>query len=134
VGNGVLAVSGSQYEGLDPKTRRFVEQPAGLTLLDTRTWRETVADDDARSFQVAGGRVLVGSAGRGLAVYDGVGAPLWTALPGRRFNQLRVLDERVFVQVNGEAGIRILDLRTGRELGRGARAIPLLLSTPTSGF
>jgi hypothetical protein len=132
VGEGVLAVSGLQYAGLDPKTRRFVEQPAGLTLLDTRTWRETVVDEDASSFQVAGGRVLVGR--RGLAAYDTGGTPLWTALDGRRLDQLRVLGDRVFAHVSGEPATRILDLRTGRELGRRAGVVPLLLGARTSGL
>jgi hypothetical protein len=132
LGGGMLAVSGFTYAGLDPGTRRFVQEPAGLMLLDTRTWSATVVDPDAQSFSLAGSTVVTVVDGRGLAAYGRDGSRLWTALAGRRFNQARVLGDRILVQVNGEAGTRILDARTGAELGRRAGVVPLLLSTPTS--
>ena len=134
VADGVLAVTGTQYAGVDPTTRRLVTTPAGLTLLDTRTWRSTRVDEEAEAFQVAGSTVIVGVSGRGLAAYAPDGRQLWTALAGRRFNQLGVLDGRAFVQVNGERGIRILDVRTGRELARRDGTVPRLLAARSSAF
>jgi hypothetical protein len=132
LGGGLLGVTGWTDAGLDPKTRRWVQRPAGLAVVDTRTWTSREIDADAGSFAVAGTTLVTAVDARGVAGWTTGGQRLWTMLEGRRFNQVRTLDDRVLVQVNGETGMRILDARTGTELGRRTRALPLLLSTPTS--
>ena len=130
LGNGRIAVSGVQNEGIDPETRRFRQRPAGLTVLDTRAWATTLVDEDADAFAVAGSALVVD--GRGLAGYAHDGRPLWTALPGRMVQVYVVLGDRLYVQPVGERGLRVLDARTGRELGRRIGAVPRLLTARTS--
>jgi hypothetical protein len=132
LGGGLLAVTGWTDAGLDPKTRRWVQRPAGLAVVDTRTWTSREIDADARSVAVAGTTLVTAVDGRGVAGWATGGQRLWTALDGRRFDQVRALDDRVLVQIAGETGMRILDARTGAELGRRATALPVILSTPTS--
>jgi hypothetical protein len=132
LGGGLLGVTGWTDAGLDARTRRWVQRPAGLAVVDTRTWTSRVVDPDARSFATAGETLVTAVDGRGVAGWTTAGRQLWTALDGRRFNQVRTLDDRVLVQVNGETGMRILDAVTGAELGRRAPALPLLLTTTTS--
>jgi hypothetical protein len=132
LGDGVLAVGGTTYAGLDPQTRRFVQQPAGLTMLDTRTWSGSVADPDASGLVVAGSTAVTAVDGRGLAAFARDGSSRWTGLPGTRVDTVRVLGDRLFVQVNGEAVARILDARTGRQVGTRAGGVPFLLTAPAS--
>ena len=130
LGDGRIGVSGTDYDGLDPKTLRTRQQPAGLTLLDTRTWTATLVDEQAEGFGVVGSTIVV--AGKGLAGFSRDGRLLWRALEGRLVDVHVVHGERVYAQPLGERGLRIFDARTGRELGRRLGAIPRLLTARAS--
>jgi hypothetical protein len=132
LGDGVLAVAGWRWAGLDRATRRLVGEPAGLSILDTRTSKETVVDPGARSFTLVAGVLVVAPEGAGLVGYARDGRRLYSAYEGRRIEVVRGVGSRLVVVVEGEQFARIVDARTGRELGRRPGGVPLLLATDRS--
>jgi hypothetical protein len=52
LGNGLLAFSGTNWDGQN-------NGPAGLRIVDVRSWTTRIVNRDARSFTVAAGRLLV---------------------------------------------------------------------------
>jgi len=62
LGDGLVAVSG--YDGAIVDYDQ-ADTPAGLRILDTRTWTERVIDPNADSFTLAGGTLLTGRNGYG---------------------------------------------------------------------
>jgi hypothetical protein len=121
IGHGLLAVSGEDNR-TDEQPEGFVQTsaPAGLRLLDTRTWTARTLDDESVSFTRAGG-LLVGVSfdPTRFAVYDADGRPLARrSLPGA--NGLQLAADRAYVTLGNEYRrhrVRIFDLRTGNRLG-----------------
>jgi hypothetical protein len=109
LGNGLLAVTGLDH----PKT------PAGLTLIDTRSWSARTIDTHTTDVTLAGGTLLAHSYPSGARGVTG-----YTRDGKRRF---RVLREGLIVGVQGLGpralvgalgGNALIDARTGRPLRR----------------
>lgn len=127
LGGGLLAVSGWRYAGIDPLTRRFVQEPAGLTVVDTRSWSARTIDAQAGSFAVAARTLVVTPDAGSVRAYDQSGAMLFEAFPGKRVEGLSHVAGRLFVRPSGASATTILDGRSGRVLGVRPGALPFLL-------
>jgi len=127
LGNGLVAVSGSTYGGLDERTRRFVEEPAGLHLLDTRTGTMRLIDPGASSVLHAGGMLVTHVDGRGLSGFDLKGRERWTALVGAQVAGAQVAGGGIVV-VTDPGEVFVLDSTSGRVLARPSGPVPQLLS------
>jgi hypothetical protein len=111
VGDRHIAVSGTNASYKKTANgRRQTWAPAGVALLDTRTWTSQMLDSAAPSFTASGGAVLVASSGA-LSRYDVDGTPRYrTAIP----------DGDGWVQVFGDYAyawtanwVTIVDMRSG---------------------
>ena len=89
LGNGFLLVSGSNLEDSE---QQLASDPAGLELIDTRSWTAHVLTPAADSFTVANGMLLVTGArwrgnvnatGMGLEAYGPDATRLFALFPGR---------------------------------------------------
>ena len=108
---------------LPTNTRRFdagarVRRSAGLTLIDTSTWKLEMVQRDATTATRAGGTLLASTTGYpelrgiGLRGYDLDGRQRFHLFGTRAVSVLARLDERVFVV--GDGGLtRAVDARTG---------------------
>jgi hypothetical protein len=127
LGNGRLAVTGEDGR---PGRDGVVTHAAGLSLIDTGTWKVETVQRDATSVTMAGGTLLASTAGFpelqaiGLRGYDLDGDERFHLFGTRAVSVLARLDERVFV--DDGAGTRAVDARTGR-LGPLVRVVPELL-------
>jgi hypothetical protein len=127
LGNGRLAVTGEDGR---PGRDGVVVHPAGLTLVDTRTWSLETLHRDATTATVAAGSLLASSdgfpdlPGIGLRGYDLDGDRRFHLFTSRAVNVLGHVDERVFV--DDGVSTRVVDARTGRVL-RAPRSLPHLL-------
>jgi len=125
LGNGLVAVSGTTYGGLDER-RRIVEEPAGLHLVDTRTGASRLVDPEASSVLHAGGRLVTHLDGRGLSGFDLEGRQRWAALAGAQIAGAQVAGGSIVV-VTDPGEVFILDPASGRVLGRPRGPVPQLL-------
>lgn len=156
LGNGLLAVGGSDWEAR-ARTRGNVvsetltDRPAGLAILNTRTWHVHVLDRNADSFTVANGLLLATgtrwdvtskenvTSGEGLRVYDSRGRLRFRDFTGRSVYVNDVSAGRAYVTVAAPAGYQhqhVVDLRTGRVLQAAGFDWPWLLrgdGDPSSG-
>jgi hypothetical protein len=111
VADGHIAVSGTNAKYRKTATgRRQTWTPAGVALLDTRTWRSRMLDADSGSFTATSDAVLV--AGKGaLTAYDLDGAVRYRiAIPaGNAYAQ--VLGDHVYVWTAEH--VTIADVRSG---------------------
>jgi hypothetical protein len=114
LGNGVLAFSGADHHG-EPAT------PAGLFLVDTRTWTWRMVDPNVASFEVGRG-VVVGTANpfeagaRHYAAYGLDGSLRYGVdVPD---GQSLVVQGRYGYVCRGRGLLRVLDARTGAVLRR----------------
>lgn len=127
LGNGRLAVTGEDGR---PGRDGVVTVAAGLSLVDTRTWRTETIQHDATAATMAGGTLLASVAGFpelkpiGLRGYDLDGDQRFHLFGARAVSVLTRLDERVFVDTGGVT--RAVDARTGR-VGVVVRQVPELL-------
>jgi len=84
LGRGLVAVSGldrvSRSGGIVPRTRSF---PAGVRLVDTKTWTTRTVDRRAGSARLVAGRLLVHTAALDVSASRGVGLRIYTR-DGRR--------------------------------------------------
>ena len=121
LGDGLVAVSGED-EWVETGPRGAVQRgrPAGLVVLDSRTWRARTISPRARWFSTAPGLLFVqGKRGR-VAAY-GLGGARRFRLPAGRGADVRVIGGRAYV--GGESDYRrhsvaVVDLATGRVLAR----------------
>lgn len=138
LGGGVLAVSGAD-EG------RGRVRPAGLSLVDTRSWTARTIDRDATDVVAAGDVLLAVGAGRpstgrsaiGLAAYALDGVERFRLLAGREAWVQEVYGGRAYVGVTRADGrqeaLRVVELASGRVVGRHHGPLPwLVLDTPAS--
>jgi hypothetical protein len=127
LGNGRLAVTGEDGR---PGRDGVVVHPAGLTLVDTRTWSVETLHRDATSATAAAGTLLASSGGYpdlpgiGLRGYDLDGDQRFHLFAARAVNVLERLDERVFV--DDGATTHAVDARMGR-VHSAPRELPQLL-------
>jgi hypothetical protein len=128
LGNGRLAVTGEDGR---PGRDGVLTVAAGLSLVDTRTWKTETIQRDATAATMAGGTLLASVSGFpalqpiGLRGYDLDGDQRFHLFGAQAVSVLARLDERVFVDTGGVA--RAVDPRTGR-IGRVVRHVPELLA------
>jgi hypothetical protein len=136
LGKGLLAVSGTDWQASGQTRGNIIsetltERPAGLEIVDARTWHVHTLDPNADSFTVANGLLLATgtrwnvtakeniTGGEGLVAYDPRGKVRLRAFRGRALYVNVVADDRAYVTVeaaNGYEHQRVVDLRTGRVL------------------
>ncbi len=125
--DGLLAVAGSDTEG--GRTR-----PAGLSLVDTRTWTVRVLDPDANSFVTASG-LLLAVGPTGLAAFGVDGELRFRLFEGKPAWVVQVYGGLAYVDapLGGAASqpLRVVDLRQGRVIGERPPPLPWLVTAPT---
>jgi hypothetical protein len=126
LGDGMIAVSGVDYSlapnaGGEPQ---MVAAPAGVSLIDTRSWTSRMLDDEASGFAVGAGLVVAQGGrwdsgqergyGPGLRAFGLDGRERWRLHPG----EYRWLDPAGllgYVQIN-ESSTEVVDLVSGSVL------------------
>lgn len=147
LGDRLLAVSGTDWHATGSVrggviSETLTERPAGLEIVDTRTWRVRTLDPNADSFTIANGLLLATgtrwdvtpkqnrTTGEGLVAYDAHGKIRFRAFAGRAVYVGDVADGRAYVTVTALSGYqrqRVVDLRMGRVLSTAAFEWPRLL-------
>jgi hypothetical protein len=133
-----IAVSGT-----DTQQGRY--QPAGLLLIDTRTWSVRTIDSGATSFRVSDDALLATGGswdeatnrppGIGLAAYGFDGDERFRVLEGEQAWIGQVYLGRAFVGIAGGAEpLRIVDLSTGLVVGTRVEPLPWLLLGAGAGW
>jgi hypothetical protein len=117
LGNGMLAVAGTTWT--DGRAR-----PAGLSIVDTRAWSVRELDPTVSDLTVSQGRIVAHGPSAGVVVYDLGGRLLYRRFAGRSAWINAVYGGRIYATVDG---VRVLDLATGKQVGRRALAPPRLL-------
>lgn len=144
LGNGLIAVSGSDSHATVRAGRieRQVWTPAGLTLIDTRTWSGRTVDDRVSSFAFADGLLLAtGSSydsaadarsSMGLVAYSPYGEARFALFADRSPWVSAVVDGRAYIGFGGGPGqtLSIVDLATGNVIGKREGILPQLLLGP----
>lgn len=93
--NAVMAVFGAD---LVPEGKRAVRVPAGLALIDMRTWRARTVDREAsRAVVVSGGVLAYHPGSNGLRVYSAEGEKLYELFSGERVRDVRVDGDQIYV-------------------------------------
>ena len=139
LGAGQLAVTG--YDGSAKDHHR--EIPSGLQLIDTRTWTVRQVDRRSSSAVLAAGRLLAfGTAfgtgpdganrGYGLTLYGPGDRQPVHRFGAKQVNWIQVNGELAYVQLmdanlSNDEGYAVVDLRSGRLLGKGIGNVPELL-------
>lgn len=132
LGNGLIAVSGSDYHGL-----RSVA--AGLKLIDVRAWAVRTLDQHVSFHRVAGDVLLAAGAesngesnsetGMGLTAFTLEGRELWHALGDQPVWWLEVAAGYVYVPeaVGNATVLRVIELATGRLVREVTGEMPTFL-------
>jgi hypothetical protein len=136
---GVLVVSGSDDQVYTDArgARQFRSAPSGLRFIDTSSWVERTIDQHASFFDVAGDSVIASgdSSDSGTGVHSSMGLSVYGFdgrlrfhYFGKRFAAVAlVYGSRAFVRGSPFLPLRIIDLRTGRFVGRRMTELPGLL-------
>jgi hypothetical protein len=143
LGDGLLAVAGADEEAFtDARGREQVRiRPAGLSLVDTRSWTVRAVDRGASDFLVAGDLLLATGAswdaatgerrGIGLAAYGFDGGRRFGLFAGKEAWVAEVYDGRAYVGITRSDGrpgpLRVVDLGAGRAVGRRQAPLPWLV-------
>jgi hypothetical protein len=138
LGDGILAVTGSDEEPSDQSGRDAGarERPAGLSLVDTRTWTVRTIDRGASEVSVAGGLLLAtgfepSRDAIGLTAYELDGTRRFQRFAGRQAWVGQVHDARAYVDVFGPGAAmqshHVVDLATGRATSAPGATPPRLL-------
>lgn len=128
MGNGRIAVSGSDYDG-------FRSTPSGLKIIQTRSWSVSTLDLRA-GFAVVAGELLLSTgvrrngqtdtqAGMGVAAYTPDADELWHALGDEPIWRIEVAGGYAYVPASG--GVRVIDLATGKVWRAGRAEMPTFL-------
>jgi hypothetical protein len=142
VGEHTLVVFGSDAHGsLDSRGRpQLTVTPAGVRLVDTRTWSSTMLERGATAVSLADGALLVTASlwdsrtqrttGVGLVGYgsDGARFHLW----GDAAVYVQAAGNRAVASVTGTKRSYVVDVATGRVLDERDGAQPLLLAGEAS--
>jgi hypothetical protein len=122
VGEGVLAFTGWNAR-TGPRGGPSLE-PAGVHLIDTRSWQRRTVAPESQMFAAARGAIAV-PLPTGLAVFGTDGAERFR-VPGR-FSWVQVVNERAYASRGEPGGMVVVDLVTGTAApSAGARALTLL--------
>jgi hypothetical protein len=141
VGGDLLAVSGWD-------TGPGGTKPAGLAVIDTRTWTARLLEPGASSFLFASGLLLAtGStydpetgetSSIGLAAFTPDGEERFRLFQGESAWVVQVYGGRAYVDApRGGAAtqpLRVVDLRQGRLVGARPKPLPWLVTAPASGW
>jgi hypothetical protein len=138
LGDGLVAVTGADYATWRDTESRYQTRvsPAGLTIVDTNTWRIRTVDRDASSVRYADGVLLATggtsdsstrtSTSMGLAAYTTDGARRFRLFDGEAVVVWRAFRGRAYVWKEDER-FRIVDLASGRVVDTRRDAPPWLL-------
>jgi hypothetical protein len=117
LGNGLLAVTGTIYGGIDESTHLIRQTPVGLRIVDTGTWSVRTSDP-AVSWIVRSGPWLVATPnGGGLRWFDLHGTPRGQLFGTRRVGDRALLGSRMLVRAGAEPRTLLVDLAAGRVVG-----------------
>jgi hypothetical protein len=146
LGGGLVAVTGEDEQfSVGPDGQGVLsDTPAGLAVLDTRDWDLATLEPGANAVKVANGMLLAtGStwsstgdqvAAIGLVAYGADRSRRFRLFPGTQAWVDFVLDGRAYVDegVPNVTRVAVVDLRTGRVVGKrsGQLPIPLLADGP----
>jgi hypothetical protein len=136
LGNGALAVWGWDDRAAPGERALMSQEPAGLSLVDTRDWSIRRLDPGATSVVVANGRLLAfawlrtsgGSrpSGMGLTAYGPDGAARFHVLGSQPVLSVQTSGDRAFVR-GVKSSYSVLDLRSGRFVRSFRGEMPQLL-------
>jgi hypothetical protein len=137
LGNGAIAVGGrNDHVELNGEQRRFWQEPAGVSLIDTHDWTVRVLDPGATSATIADETLLTfawlwdstrdQAGGTGLTAYGPDGSQRFHVFQSRPIYNVQALGRRAFVWGAG-GGYSVVDLRRGRVLRSFRGAPPRLL-------
>jgi hypothetical protein len=126
LGSGLIAVSGADgYTGMAGRWLGHSEAPAGLQLLDTRTWLVRTLASRPSSFEWLGGRLVAFARawdprarrvrGDALVAFDRTGRLVYR-VPGKR--NWQSFAGRIFLDEDRSHRMSVLDARDGHRLGR----------------
>ena len=137
LGANVLAVTGTDSD----ETRM---QPSGLLFVDTRNWRVRGVEPLATRFVVAGSLVLATggtwdpatgrATGIGVAAYGFDGERRFRLLDGETAWVAGVHGGRAYVGGSGNGPLSVVELPTGRVVGKRTGALPWLIQGVASGW
>jgi hypothetical protein len=125
LGDGLLAITG---EELSPDQMR----PAGVELVDTRTWTSHLVELGARGAWAAGDGLVVTGTTMGLAALDRSGHARFRLFEGSGAWVQAVVGTRAFVGVGGESQAVIVDLASGQVVGKRPWPLPQVLQERSS--
>jgi hypothetical protein len=147
LGEGLLAVSGQDEEvwTTEEGMKNLRDRPAGLSLVDTRTWNVRTVDRDANSF-VRADRVLYVTrhswdsstqkvTAMGVAAYGLDGVKRFHIVPQAVVYALLVYRGQAYIGLNPRGGpYLVVDAASGRVVGRRSARLPQLLREQASPF
>jgi hypothetical protein len=147
LGDGLLAVSGKDEEVWTTAEgmMNLRDRPAGLSLIDTRTWNVRTVDGDADSF-VRADRLLYLTrqswdsstqrmTGMGVAAYGLDGVKRFHIVPQAVVYRLLVYRGQAYVGLNPKGGpYFVVVVASGRVVGRRSARLPQLLREQASPF
>ncbi|MGH2451905.1 MAG: hypothetical protein ACRDGE_11695 [Candidatus Limnocylindria bacterium] len=127
LGDGLLAVSGFDDHASfgDEGNQTQTTEPAGVTLVDTRTWSRRMLEPDATEVSIAGELLLVWNwetvafEGAGLSAFDRAGERRFRLFEREPLADVQVVGRRAYVTFDDSSSCqgRIVDLQAGRVLG-----------------
>jgi hypothetical protein len=134
LGDGLLAVTGTNSQATGSVSGNVIsatlhERPAGLEIVNTRTWQQHTLDPNADTATVTNGLLLATgtrwdvtpgknrTSGEGLVAYDAQGHVRFRLFDGRSVYVNVVIDQRAYLTVTAPSGHQheySVDLRTRR--------------------
>ena len=138
LGDGLVAVTGADYATWKDGDSRFQTRmtPAGLTIVDTNTWRVRTVERGASSVDYADGVLLATggtsdsstrvSTSMGLAAYTADGSRRFRIFDGEPITVWRAFRGLAYVRKDDQP-FRIVDIASGRVVGTRRDAPPWLL-------
>jgi hypothetical protein len=156
LGDGLLAVTGTNWQATGSVSGTVIsetlhERPAGLEIVNTRTWQHHTLDPNADTATVTNGLLLATgtrwdvtpgknrTSGEGLVAYDAQGHVRFRLFTGRSVYVNVVIDQRAYLTVTAPSGHQheySVDLRTRRVTATPDSQWPWLLlgaAQPDSG-
>jgi hypothetical protein len=128
LGNELLAVSGSD-------TAQARGTPLGLLFVDTRSWNVKTIDRGSTGFVTAGNLVLAIGEGDGVTAYGVGGEHRFQLFDGESVWPAQIYGGRAYIGGSGpEAALQIVDLTTGRVVGRRSSSLPWLVQGVAQGW
>jgi hypothetical protein len=128
-----IVVTGSDYGGVKDGVAH--SSPAGLRLIDTRDWSVSTLAEDAAGMLVVDDVVLAygwargdGTGGIGLRAYDAAGRERFHLFGDAPLDWLEAAAPYAYVPRNGGTRFDVVDVRSGRVVGRPRPRSPLSIA------